>query len=134
MSFFTIFDILNNSKYFSGFIMILMNLGSKYVPLELSEEQEEFLSKKVIRRLLVFAIFFMATRDVLVSIILTVSTEKSSGANLLACSIFLNARFFTLTSFEQENRNNTNIKLSLRVFMICFKKEINTNSKQNKLY
>jgi hypothetical protein len=71
MSFFTIFDILNNSKYFSGFIMILMNLGSKYVPLELSEEQEEFLSKKVIRRLLVFAIFFMATRDVLVSIILT---------------------------------------------------------------
>ena len=71
MSFFTIFDILNNSKYFSGFIMILMNLGSKYVPLELSEEQEEFLSKKVIRRLLVFAIFFMATRYVLVSIILT---------------------------------------------------------------
>ena len=48
-----------------------MNLGSKYVSLELSEEQEEFLSRKLIRRLLVFAIFFVATRDVLVSIILT---------------------------------------------------------------
>ena len=71
MSFFTIFDILNNSKYFSGFIMILMNLGSKYVSMELSEVQEEFLSRKLIRRILVFAIFFMATRDVLVSIILT---------------------------------------------------------------
>jgi len=71
MSFFSIFEVLNNSKYFSGFIMILMNLGSKYVSLELSEEQEEFLSRKLIRRLLVFAIFFVATRDVLVSIILT---------------------------------------------------------------
>ena len=71
MSFFTIFDILNNSKYFSGFIMILMNLGSKYVSMELSEVQEEFLSRKLIRRILIFAIFFMATRDVLVSIILT---------------------------------------------------------------
>lgn len=71
MSFFSLFEVLNNSKYFSGFIMILMNLGSKYVSLELSEEQEEFLSRKLIRRLLVFAIFFVATRDVLVSIILT---------------------------------------------------------------
>lgn len=71
MSFFSIFEVLNNSKYFSGLIMILMNLGSKYVSLELSEEQEEFLSRKLIRRLLVFAIFFVATRDVLVSIILT---------------------------------------------------------------
>jgi len=51
--------------------MILMNLGSKYVSMELSEVQEEFLSRKLIRRILVFAIFFMATRDVLVSIILT---------------------------------------------------------------
>ena len=71
MSLFSLFEVLNNSKYFSGFIMILMNLGSKYVSLELSEEQEEFLSRKLIRRLLVFAIFFVATRDVLVSIILT---------------------------------------------------------------
>ena len=39
--------------------------------MELSEVQEEFLSRKLIRRILVFAIFFMATRDVLVSIILT---------------------------------------------------------------
>ena len=51
--------------------MILMNLGSKYVSLELSEAQEEFLSKKSIRRVLIFAIFFMATRDIIISVLLT---------------------------------------------------------------
>ena len=62
---------LNNSKIFSGIVMILMNLGAKYVSLELSEAQEEFLSRKSIRRILIFAIFFMATKDVIISILLT---------------------------------------------------------------
>ena len=61
---------LNNSKIFSGIVMILMK-GAKYVSLELSEEQEEFLSRKSIRRILIFAIFFMATKDVIISILLT---------------------------------------------------------------
>ena len=51
--------------------MILMNLGSKYVGLELSEFQDEFLSKKIIRRLIIFCIFFIATRDIIISVILT---------------------------------------------------------------
>ena len=51
--------------------MILMNLGSKYVGLELSEFQDEFLSKKLIRRLVIFTIFFIATRDIIISLILT---------------------------------------------------------------
>ena len=71
MDILSLISTLNTSKYFSGILMILMNLGSKYVSMELSEVQEEFLSRKLIRRILVFAIFFMATRDVLVSIILT---------------------------------------------------------------
>ena len=33
---------LNQSKLFAGILMILMNLGSKYIALELSETQEEF--------------------------------------------------------------------------------------------
>ena len=71
MSFFSLISSLNNSKYFSGALMILMNLGSKYVGLELSEFQDEFLSKKIIRRIIVFTIFFIATRDIIISIILT---------------------------------------------------------------
>ena len=51
--------------------MILMNLGSKYVGLELSEFQDEFLSKKIIRRIIIFCIFFISTRDILISLVLT---------------------------------------------------------------
>ena len=71
MSFFSLISSLNSSKYFSGALMILMNLGSKYVGLELSEFQDEFLSKKFIRRIIVFTIFFIATRDIIISLILT---------------------------------------------------------------
>ena len=71
MDFLSLISTLNGSKYFSGILMILMNLGSKYVGLELSEFQDEFLSKKVIRRIIIFCIFFIATRDIIISVVLT---------------------------------------------------------------
>ena len=71
MNFLSLISTLNGSKYFSGILMILMNLGSKYVGLELSEFQDEFLSKKLIRRIIVFCIFFIATRDIIISVVLT---------------------------------------------------------------
>lgn len=62
---------LNTSKLFSGIIMILLNIGSKYVTLDISKTQESFLSNIIIRRLLVFTIVFTATRDLIISLILT---------------------------------------------------------------
>ena len=65
--------MLNNSKYFSGVTMLLLNLGSKYVPLDLSQNQEKFLNSAIIRRVVLFTIFFMATKDIIISIILTIA-------------------------------------------------------------
>ena len=62
---------LNQSKLFAGILMILMNLGSKYIALELSETQEEFLSNIVIRRIVIFVVAFIATRDIIISLVLT---------------------------------------------------------------
>ena len=42
--------------------MILMNLGSKYISLELSETQDEFFSNIVIRRIMIFVVIFIATK------------------------------------------------------------------------
>ena len=64
-------NALNQSKIFAGLLMILMNLGSKYISLELSESQEEFLSNIVIRRIVIFIVAFIATRDIIISLILT---------------------------------------------------------------
>ena len=71
MDILNILSQLNNSKYFSGIIMVLLNIGSKYVSLELSEAQQQFLNHPIIRKLLVFTIFFVATKDIVVSVILS---------------------------------------------------------------
>ena len=64
-------EFLNTNKYFTGIMMILLNLGSRYIPLEISKSQENFLSSVWVRRLLVFTIVFIATRDIKVSLLLT---------------------------------------------------------------
>jgi hypothetical protein len=68
---FKTFDSLNQSKYFAGIMMLVLNLGSKYITMELSESQDELLKNKIIRRFLVFTVVFVATRDIFVSLILT---------------------------------------------------------------
>jgi hypothetical protein len=68
---FNFFNSLNQSKYFAGIMMIVLNLGSKYITLELSENQDELFKNKIIRRFLVFTVVFVATRDIFVSLIIT---------------------------------------------------------------
>ena len=68
---FNFFNSLNQSKYFAGIMMIVLNLGSKYITLELSESQDELFKNKIIRRFLVFTVVFVATRDIFVSLIIT---------------------------------------------------------------
>ena len=50
---------LNNSKFFAGLVMIMLNIGSKYVTIELSKSQEAYLKNSVGRQLLIFAISWM---------------------------------------------------------------------------
>jgi hypothetical protein len=69
----TLFSTLNNSKYFSGIMMLLLNIGGKQVSNEISFFQENILNHKVVRRLLVFVVVFIATKDVKISLIVTIS-------------------------------------------------------------
>ena len=66
-------SILNNSKLFAGILMILMNIGSKYITVRLSESQEAFLRNNVAREVIIFAVCWMGTRDILLATILTTS-------------------------------------------------------------
>ncbi len=51
--------------------MLTLNISSKYVTLGLSTSQEEFLKYTLGRQILVFAILWMGTRDIVVALILT---------------------------------------------------------------
>lgn len=62
---------LNNSKFFAGIIMILLNIGSKFISVQFSKSTEEYLKMNVTKQLLVFAMAWMGTRDIYTSLVLT---------------------------------------------------------------
>ena len=45
---------LNNSKFFAGVIMILLNIGSKFITIQFSKSTEEYMKYSVTKQLLVF--------------------------------------------------------------------------------
>lgn len=63
---------INSNPYFIGLMMVLLNIGGRFLSLEISKEQEKFLSNPVIRRFLLFAILFVGTRNVIVAGCLTI--------------------------------------------------------------
>ena len=64
-------SLLNNSKFFAGVVMILLNIGSKYVTVSLSKSQEAYIRNYVARELIIFAIAWMGTRDIYTALFLT---------------------------------------------------------------
>ncbi len=62
---------LNNSKFFAGVIMILLNIGSKFITIQFSKSTEEYMKWSVSKQLLVFAMAWMGTRDIYTALGLT---------------------------------------------------------------
>jgi hypothetical protein len=62
---------LNNSKFFAGVVMILLNIGSKFISIQFSKSTEEYLKLSVTKQLLVFAMAWMGTRDIYTALVLT---------------------------------------------------------------
>ena len=62
---------LNRSKYFLGFFIIFLNLGSKFITIRLNDYHEQFMRDTVGRELMIFAICFVGTRDILVALIMS---------------------------------------------------------------
>ena len=62
---------LNNSKFFAGVVMILLNVGSKFISIQFSKSTEEYLKMNVTKQLLVFAMSWMGTRDIYTALVLT---------------------------------------------------------------
>lgn len=63
--------LLNNSKFFAGIVMILLNVGSKFIIIEFSKSTEEYIKMNVTKQLLVFAMAWMGTRDIYTALVLT---------------------------------------------------------------
>ena len=68
-----VFSTLNNSKYFLAIMMIMLQIGSKYIEQDVSNLQKKFLSATFFKRFMIFTICFIATKDVALSLIVTAS-------------------------------------------------------------
>ena len=65
--------MLNNSKILAGISMILMNIGSRHVIADLGIVHQNILSSEIFKKIIIFAMFFVATRDVIIAFILMLS-------------------------------------------------------------
>jgi hypothetical protein len=63
---------INTNPYFIGLMMLLLNLGGRFLGMEMSKEQEKFFQHPWIRRSLIFTVLFVATRNIIVAFIMTV--------------------------------------------------------------
>ena len=63
--------LLNSNKWLAGAAMLLVNLGGKYIQADLSKTHNMILSNAYVKKIIVFALFFMATRDIISAFLLT---------------------------------------------------------------
>jgi hypothetical protein len=58
---------LNSNPYFIGTMMLMLNLGGRFIAMEMSKSQEQFFQNPWVRRLLIFTVLFVGTRNVIVA-------------------------------------------------------------------
>ena len=61
---------LNTSPFISGCVMLMMNLGGKYITMDIPKGMHYFFANPWIRKLTVFCIAFVATRNIKTALLL----------------------------------------------------------------
>ena len=64
-------ESLNSSTFFAGIMMICLNIGSRYIQLNLDESTESYIKYALTKEILVFTISWMATRNIYSALVLT---------------------------------------------------------------
>lgn len=64
-------EVLNDNKLFLGVMLILLNIGSRYLVDEFSTDPKTYTQNLILRRIAVFAVCFVGTRDITTSLLLT---------------------------------------------------------------
>lgn len=62
----------NTNPYIIGMFMLILNLGGRFLSLELTKKQEAVLQSQWIRPLILFTVIFIATRNLVVAFWMTI--------------------------------------------------------------
>ena len=63
---------INENKYIIGITMIMLNIGARFIIDELDDDLRKLISNTIVRRVVIFCSFFMATKDLFTAIVLTI--------------------------------------------------------------
>ena len=73
------FQLFYTNPYFIGIMMLILNLGGRFISLEVTKKQEQFLQLPWVRRVLIFTVLFVATRNIWVAFWTTVTVVLLLG-------------------------------------------------------
>ena len=105
-------NMLNGSKIFAGFMIIMLNISSRFVTIKLSKSVEAYLKYTFSRQILIFTIAWMGTRDIYIAltvaiiftIIMDVLFNEDSSYCILPVSF---TEYHTQISEEQKDNDIT---------------------------
>lgn len=63
---------INNSKIFAGLMIVTLNIASKFVNFKFGPTTEKYLKYTFSRQILVFAMTWMGTRDIIIAAVFTI--------------------------------------------------------------
>jgi hypothetical protein len=70
---------LNTNTMFAGIMLLILNVGGRYIVHELEGTDEEYAQNIFLRRVAIFAVCFIGTKDLVTSLILTASFVILAG-------------------------------------------------------
>lgn len=65
-------DMFTNQKIAAGLAMLTLNIGARYIQADLGKFHDLILSNEYIKKIIVFSLFFVATRDASIAFLLTI--------------------------------------------------------------
>lgn len=70
---------IEGSPMFAGIMMLLLNVGSRFITHEYSDNDDEYRQNILLRRLAIFAACFVGTRSIVTSVLLTAGFVVLAG-------------------------------------------------------
>lgn len=68
----SVLGFFNTNPYFIGLMMLFLNLGGRFLMMEVTKEQEQFFQNPWVRRFLIFVVLFVATRSLMIAFWLSI--------------------------------------------------------------
>jgi hypothetical protein len=129
---------LNNNKFFAGVIMILLNVGSKFITIQFSKSTEEYMKYTLSKQILVFAMAWMGTRDIYnalaLTAIFTILSEYLFNEESKMCIVPEKYRVLSKLADTNNDGNITDAELMSAIAILDKANKEKQKKKQRELY